>query len=47
MFSCEYYEISKKTYFEEHLCTAASEETLGSDCLGLSYSRVAFKTILT
>ena len=47
MFSCEYCEISKNTYFEEHLHTAASEETLGSDCLGLSFWRVAFKTILT
>ena len=35
MFSCEYREISKKIYFEEHLRTAASEVTLGSDCLGL------------
>ena len=24
MFPCEYYEIFKKTYFEEHLQTAAS-----------------------
>ena len=24
VFSCEYYEISKNTYFEEHLQTAAS-----------------------
>ena len=47
MFSCEYWEISKNTYFEEHLRTAASEETLGSDCLGLSFWRVAFKTTLT
>ena len=35
MFSCEYCEISKNTYFEEHLRTAASEVTLESDCLGL------------
>ena len=28
--SCRYWGISKKTYFEEHLCTPASEETLGS-----------------
>ena len=47
MFSCEYFEISKNTYFKEHLCTAASEVTLGSDCSGLSFWRVAFKTILT
>ena len=40
-------EISENTYFEEHLRTAASEETLGCDCLGLSFWRVAFKTILT
>ena len=25
VFSCEYYEIFKKTYFENHLRTAASE----------------------
>ena len=43
MFSYEYWEISKNTYFEEHLCTAASEVTLESDCLGLSFWRVAFK----
>ena len=28
MFSCKYCEISKKTYFEEHLRTPSSEETL-------------------
>ena len=44
MFSCE---ISIYTYFEEHLRTAASEKTLESDCLGLSFWRVAFKTTLT
>ena len=47
MFSCEYWEIFKNTYFEEHLRTAAAEDTLGSDCSGLSSWRVAFKTILT
>ena len=47
MFSCEYWKISKSTYLEEHLRTAASEVTLGSDCLGLSFWRIAFKTILT
>ena len=47
MFSCEYWKISKNTYLEEHLHTAASEVTLGSDCLGLSFWRIAFKTILT
>ena len=31
MFSREYSEISKNTYFEEHLRTAASEVTLGSN----------------
>ena len=31
MFSCEYWEIFKNTYFEEHLHTAASEVTLGSE----------------
>ena len=47
MFSCKYWKISKNTYLEEHLCAAASELTLGSDCLGLSFWRIAFKTILT
>ena len=47
MFPCEYWEISKNTYFKEHLRKATSEETLRSDCLGLSFSRVAFKTTLT
>ena len=47
MFSCEYCEISKKNYFEEHLRTAASEVTLGSDYLGRSFWTVAFKTIRT
>ena len=47
MFSCEYCEISKNTYFEEDLRTAAPEMTLGSDCLGRSFWTVAFKTILT
>ena len=46
MFSCGYYEMFKDTYFEEHLRTAASEVTLGSDCLGLSFWTAAFKTIL-
>ena len=41
MFSCEYWEISKSTRFEEHLSTAASEETLGNDWLELSSWRVA------
>ena len=47
MFSCEYWEISKTTYFEEHLRAAAPEVTLRSDCLGLSFWWVAVKTILT
>ena len=47
MFSCEYCEISKNIYFEEHLRTAASEVTLGSDYLGFSFWTAAFKTILT
>ena len=47
MFPCEYCEISKNTYFEEYLRTAASELTLESDCLGLSFLTVAYKTILT
>ena len=37
----------KNTYLEEHLRTAASEVTLGSDFLGLSFWTTAFKTILT
>ena len=47
MLSCEYCEICKNTYFGEHLGTSATEVTLGSDCLGLSFWTVAFKTILT
>ena len=47
MFSCKYCEISKITYLEEHLDTAASEVTLGSDRLGNSFWTVAFKIILT
>ena len=47
MFRCEYCKISKNTYFEEHLRTAAFEVTLRSDCLGFSSETVAFKTILT
>ena len=39
--------MSKNTYFEEHLRMAASEVTLGSDCLRLSFWKVAFKAILT
>ena len=46
MFSCEYCEISN-TYLQEHLGAAASEVTLGSDCLGLPFWTAAFKTILT
>ena len=45
MLSCEYCKICKSTYFEEHM--AASEKTLGSDCLGISFWGVTFKTILT
>ena len=48
MFFCEHGEISKSTYFEEHLHNkTASEVTLGNDCLGLSSWTVAFKTILS
>ena len=46
MFFCEYWEVSKNTYFEEQR-TALSEVTLGSDSLEISFWRVAFKTILT
>ena len=38
MFTCEYWKISKNICFEEHLRTAASEVTLGNDCLGLFFS---------
>ena len=41
MFSCKYCEIFKSTYFQEHLQTAASEVSLRSDCLGLSFWAVA------
>ena len=47
MFSCEYCKIFKNIYYEEHLHTAASEVTLGSDCFGLIFWTVASKTILT
>ena len=47
MFSCEYWEISTNPCLEEHLRTAASEVTLGSDCLRISFWRGAFKNILT
>ena len=47
MFSCKFSEISKNTYFEKHLRTAASKVALGSDCLGLSFWRAPFKSILT
>ena len=45
MFSCEYCEISKSSYFQEHQHTAASEVNLGSDCLGLSFSTVTFRIL--
>ena len=47
MILCEYCEISKNTYFEEHLRTAAPEVILGSDYLGLFFWTGAFKTFLT
>ena len=47
MFSFKYCEISKITYFEEQLHTAASEVTLGCNCSGPSSWTVAFKIILT
>ena len=47
MFSCKYWEISKITYFEEHLHAATSEVALGCGCLGLSFWTAAFQTILT
>ena len=39
-------EIFKNTYFEEHLCTAAFEQTLKSYCLELCFW-ITFKTIST
>ena len=45
--SCEYCEISKSTFFQEHLYTAASEVSIGSDYLGLSFWAVAFKILLS
>ena len=45
MFSYEYSETSKNNYFDEHLHT--TKVTLGSDCLGLHFWTVTFKTILT
>ena len=47
MFSYEYCKISKNTYFEEHVPTAASEVTLESNCFGFSFWTVTFKTNLT
>ena len=47
MFSYEYCEVSKNTYLEEHRVVATSEVTLGSDCLGVSFWKVVFKTFLT
>ena len=47
MFSCEYWKISENTYHEEHMRVAAFEVTLGSDCVGLSFLSIPFKTILT
>ena len=43
MFTCEYWKISKNTCFEEHLRTAASEVTLGNDCLGLFFQESLFQ----
>ena len=39
-------EIFKNIYFKEHLCTAASELTLQSDCLELCFW-IAFKSNIT
>ena len=43
MLTCEYWKISKNTCFEEHLRTAASEVTLGNDCLGLFFQESLFQ----
>ena len=43
MFSSDYCKIFKNIYFEEHLRTAASEVTLGSDCLGLFFLNSRFQ----
>ena len=37
IFSYEFCKICKNTCFEKNLRKAASEVTLGSDCLGLSF----------
>ena len=47
MFSYEYCQISRNTYFEEHQQMATSELALGSDCLGFCSRTFAFKAILT
>ena len=39
LFSCEYWEISKNTYFEEHLCMAASEVIVRDFLCGESLSK--------
>ena len=41
MYSYDYY-----AYFEEHLCTAPSKLTLGSDCLGLCFWGVTLNLTL-
>ena len=47
VFSGNYlFEIFKNTYFEEHLCTAASALTLQRDCLEFCFW-IRFKAILT
>ena len=46
MFSCEYCEISKNIYFEEHLPTAASDVTLGSDCFRTLFLNSRFQNHL-
>ena len=38
MFSCEYCEIFKKTYFEEHLLTAASDLWAAASVLTILFS---------
>ena len=45
MLSCKYYEISKSTYFQEHLYTAASKVSLGSDCFTTFLLNSRYQTV--
>ena len=47
VFSCEYYEILKKTYFEVHLRTTASEQVCSNSFLTIFYFSPSMKTGIT